>query len=89
MTSQYTCRNDVTRLGLDLQRLLCHLIHLDVLPLGLNFRMFTVNKLGVRKFRNLEKQSDQHGVQRRMISVDNFFVFLRLLFFALLSLYVT
>ena len=30
-----------------------------------------------------------HGVQRRMISVDNFFIFLRLLFFALLLLYVT
>ena len=30
-----------------------------------------------------------HGVQRRMISVDNFFVFLRLLFSALLLLYVT
>ena len=30
-----------------------------------------------------------HGVQRGMISVDNFFVFLRLLFFALLLLYVT
>ena len=30
-----------------------------------------------------------HGVQRRMISVVNFFVFLRLLFFALLLLYVT
>ena len=30
-----------------------------------------------------------HGVQRRMISVDNFFVFLRLLYFALLLLYVT
>ena len=30
-----------------------------------------------------------HGVQRRMISVDNFFVFLRLLFFALLLLFVT
>ena len=30
-----------------------------------------------------------HGVQRRMISVDNFFVFLRLLFFALLLLYET
>ena len=29
-----------------------------------------------------------HSVQRRMISVDNFFVFLRLLFFALLLLYV-
>ena len=29
------------------------------------------------------------GVQRRMISVDNFFVFLRLLFFALLLLYAT
>ena len=30
-----------------------------------------------------------HGVQRRTISLDNFFVFLRLLFFALLLLYVT
>ena len=30
-----------------------------------------------------------HGVQHRMISVINFFVFLRLLFFALLLLYVT
>ena len=30
-----------------------------------------------------------HGVQRRTISVDNFFVFLRLLFFAVLLLYVT
>ena len=30
-----------------------------------------------------------HGVQRRIISVVNFFVFLRLLFFALLLLYVT
>ena len=30
-----------------------------------------------------------HGVQRRMISVDNFFVFLRILFFALLLLFVT
>ena len=30
-----------------------------------------------------------HGVQRRMISVDNCFVFLRLLFFAVLLLYVT
>ena len=31
----------------------------------------------------------RHGVQRRMISVDIFFVFLRLLFFALLLLCVT
>ena len=30
-----------------------------------------------------------HGVQRWMISVDNFFVFLRLLVFAVLLLYVT
>ena len=30
-----------------------------------------------------------HGVQRKMISVDNFFVFLGLLFFAVLLLYVT
>ena len=30
-----------------------------------------------------------HGVQRRMISVGNLFVFLRLLFFALLLLFVT
>ena len=28
-----------------------------------------------------------HGVQCRMISVDNFFIFLRLLFFALMLLY--
>ena len=27
-------------------------------------------------------QMNAHGVQRRMISVDNFFEFLRLLFFA-------
>ena len=33
--------------------------------------------------------SVMHGVQRRMISVDNFFIFLRLSFFALLLLYVT
>ena len=31
----------------------------------------------------------KHGVQRRMISVDNVFVFLRLLLFAFLLLYVT
>ena len=30
-----------------------------------------------------------HGVQLSVISVDNFFVFLRLLFFAVLLLYVT
>ena len=30
-----------------------------------------------------------YGVQRRMISVDIFFIFLRLLFFALLLLYLT
>ena len=30
-----------------------------------------------------------HGVQRKMISVDIFFIFLRLLFFALLLLFVT
>ena len=30
-----------------------------------------------------------YGVQRKMISVDNVFVFLRLLFFALLLLYET
>ena len=35
------------------------------------------------------RSSHMHGVQRRMISVDNFFVFLGLLFFALLLLYVT
>ena len=31
----------------------------------------------------------EHGVQHRMISVVNVFVFLRFLFFALLLLYVT
>ena len=35
------------------------------------------------------KQGCTHGVHCRMISVDNFFVFLRLLFFAVLLLYVT
>ena len=35
------------------------------------------------------KEASSHGWQHRMISVDNFFVFLRLLFFALLLLYVT
>ena len=29
-----------------------------------------------------------HGVQRRMVSVDNFFVFFRLICFALLLLYI-
>ena len=33
--------------------------------------------------------NSRHGVQRRMISVDKFFVLLRLLFFALLLLYET
>ena len=35
------------------------------------------------------RRDNYHEVQRRLISVDNFFVFLRLLFFALLLLYVT
>ena len=34
-------------------------------------------------------EDTKHGVQRRMISVETFFVFLRLLFSALLLLYVT
>ena len=38
---------------------------------------------------NTSAEDIGHGVQRRMISVDNFFVFLRFLFFALLLLYVT
>ena len=37
---------------------------------------------------NINGNKFNHGVQHRMISVDNFFVFLRLLFFALLLLYV-
>ena len=37
----------------------------------------------------LMSKSGNHGVQRRLISVVNFFVFLRLLCFALLLLYVT
>ena len=37
----------------------------------------------------IEQTQQFHGVQRRMISVDNFFVFFRLLFFALLLLYET
>ena len=36
-----------------------------------------------------DRVNSTHGVQRRMISVDNFFVFLRLLFFAVLLLYET
>ena len=50
-----------------------------------------INDLGLAH----SKDSDQHGhppshgMQRRMISVDNIFVFLRLLFFAVLLLYVT
>ena len=35
------------------------------------------------------KKKSSHGVQRRMIPVDNFFVFLRLFVCALLLLYVT
>ena len=34
-------------------------------------------------------ETPKHGVQRRMISVVNYFVFLRLLFFAVLLLHVT
>ena len=41
------------------------------------------------KMRLIQSAHKKHGVQRRMILVDNFFVFLRLLFFALLLLYVT
>ena len=40
-------------------------------------------------YRPKETASSIHGVQCRMISVDNFFVFLRLLLFALLLLHVT
>ena len=43
-------------------------------------------------FTSLDVKGDSthdHGVHCRMISVDNFFVFLRILFFALLLLYVT
>ena len=36
-----------------------------------------------------EQESNIQGVQRKMISVDTFFVFLKLLFFALLLLFVT
>ena len=35
------------------------------------------------------KKANFTGTQRKMISMDNFFVFLRLLFFALLLLFVT
>ena len=37
-------------------------------------------------FYRYDSLTSQHGVQRRMISVDNFFVFLTLLFFAVLLL---
>ena len=36
-----------------------------------------------------DQKQHNHGVQRRMISMDNFFVFLRILFSALLLVYVT
>ena len=39
--------------------------------------------------RSQDEELHLHRVQLRMISVDNFFVFFRLLFFALLLLYVT
>ena len=42
----------------------------------------------VLTFSPLTRTHPMHGVQCRMISVDNFFVILRLLFFALLLLYV-
>ena len=43
----------------------------------------------LRGFKKSTADALSHGVQQRMISVDNFFVFLRLLFFAVLLLYVT
>ena len=57
-----------------------------------NISMFRRKK--IVKFTTLENAAYcidvlKHGVQPRMISVDNNFVFLRLLFFALLLLYVT
>ena len=42
-----------------------------------------------RKYRLFSDTAQLDGMQRRMISVDNFFVFLKLLFFDVLLLYVT
>ena len=44
---------------------------------------------GKHNFLYMHPSVAMHGVQRRMISVVNFFVFLRSLFFALFLLYVT
>ena len=38
---------------------------------------------------SLTDTNQSHGVKHKMIAVDNFFVFFRFLFFALLLLYVT
>ena len=48
--------------------------------------LYTCNNNYCKTFQSSQQN---HGVQRRMILVDNFFVFLRLLFFAVLLLYVT
>ena len=55
------------------------LINVKLTEIFLAFNMYELNKL----------THSLHGVQHRMISVDNFFVFLILLFFALLLLYET
>ena len=60
-------------------------------PIAISSRadvQFLVNSCGLQLV-NCLGFLPRHGVQPRMISVVNFFVFLRLLFFAWLLLYVT
>ena len=56
---------------------------------GLHLCCLQMHKISFIMMRFQSFHSSRHGLQRRMISVDNFFVFLRLLFFALFLLYVT
>ena len=51
--------------------------------------MTTAVHYGFEATNQTNEQNPYHGVQRRMFSVDNFYVFLRLLFFAVLLLYET
>ena len=57
---------------------------MDVIQRKRDLRRKTLKKLGCDSL-----CEPVHGVQRRMISVDTFFVFLILSIFALLLLYVT
>ena len=70
----------------------CVLLHQSLccfqLPTSAQYNIgYVTRNLALASVNN--KDAEYHGVQRRMISVDNFFVFLRLLFFAVLLLYAT